>query len=48
MKAIHFARNSMERDAVKSVLKHYHVKEPVRVCRPGCRVTMDEGDMTDV
>lgn len=45
MKTIHFACNYGERDVVKSVLKHYLVKDPVRVCRPGCKVSMGDGDV---
>lgn len=35
MKAIHLVYDILQKEVVRSVLKHYHVKESVRVCKPG-------------
>ena len=43
-KTIHLVSDSLQKIVVKSVLKVFRVKEPVRVCKPGGKIPCDEDD----
>ena len=43
-KQIHLVSDIWEKDVVRSVLKHYHVKDSVRVCKPGSKPFWSEDD----
>ena len=45
MKTIHLVSDIGQKGVVASILKQYTVKNPVRVCRPGGKVALDDGDV---
>ena len=45
MKTIHLVSDVWEKEVVRAVLKHYHVKDSVRVCKPGSKPFWSEDDM---
>lgn len=45
MKTIHLVSNIWQKSVVRAVLKHYHMKDSVRVCKPGGKPFWSEDDI---